>query len=284
MGVTWNMHINLCDYYVTTHLHISVSCSISPRYLLPDNSKATKHKTPIIRKSVNPQWNHTFAFSGLTSRDIHNVCLELTVWDKESLSSNIFLGGVRLSTGNGKVPPESWFLFLFCSSACSPQVIYVYEGQKCLLSVWQSIWELGETGKREAASSTYRWFQSVLHWVRHKQLVHSWTSAPSWRTRSSLEVFLSVPLRRRDSSNHLSADNGAIRKKHESTPLLPGEGCLWCSMGRLMCLCPCTRWSLMVNWCSVFSASPCTGGSIKCLSCLLQSFGVNEQGHWETAY
>ncbi|XP_051465086.1 synaptotagmin-like protein 5 [Apus apus] len=70
-------------------------------YLLPDDSKATKHKTPIIKKSVNPQWNHTFAFSGLSSRDIHNVCLELTVWDKESLSSNIFLGGVRLSTGNG---------------------------------------------------------------------------------------------------------------------------------------------------------------------------------------
>ncbi|KAM6310341.1 synaptotagmin-like protein 5 [Aegotheles albertisi] len=70
-------------------------------YLLPDDSKATKHKTPIIKRSVNPQWNHTFAFSGLNSRDIRNVCLELTVWDKESLSSNIFLGGVRLSTGNG---------------------------------------------------------------------------------------------------------------------------------------------------------------------------------------
>ncbi|KFO89040.1 Synaptotagmin-like 5, partial [Buceros rhinoceros silvestris] len=70
-------------------------------YLLPDDNKATKHKTPIIKKSVNPQWNHTFAFSGLNSKDIRNVCLELTVWDKESLSSNIFLGGVRLSTGNG---------------------------------------------------------------------------------------------------------------------------------------------------------------------------------------
>ncbi|NXR84503.1 SYTL5 protein, partial [Pycnonotus jocosus] len=70
-------------------------------YLLPDDSKATKHKTPIVKKSVNPQWNHTFAFSGLNSRDIQNVCLELTVWDKESLSSNIFLGGVRLSAGNG---------------------------------------------------------------------------------------------------------------------------------------------------------------------------------------
>ncbi|NXI75748.1 SYTL5 protein, partial [Rhipidura dahli] len=70
-------------------------------YLLPDDSKATKHKTPIVKKSVNPRWNHTFAFSGLNSREIRNVCLELTVWDKESLSSNIFLGGVRLSTGNG---------------------------------------------------------------------------------------------------------------------------------------------------------------------------------------
>ncbi|XP_042666666.1 synaptotagmin-like protein 5 [Centrocercus urophasianus] len=70
-------------------------------YLLPDDNKATKHKTPIIKKNVNPQWNHTFAFSGLNVWDIHNVCLELTVWDKESLSSNIFLGGVRLSTGSG---------------------------------------------------------------------------------------------------------------------------------------------------------------------------------------
>ncbi|NXF24529.1 SYTL5 protein, partial [Rhodinocichla rosea] len=70
-------------------------------YLLPDDSKATKHKTPIVKRSVNPQWNYTFAFSGLNSGDIRNVCLELTVWDKESLSSNIFLGGVRLSTGNG---------------------------------------------------------------------------------------------------------------------------------------------------------------------------------------
>uniref|UniRef100_A0A8C3ILF6 Synaptotagmin like 5 n=1 Tax=Chrysemys picta bellii TaxID=8478 RepID=A0A8C3ILF6_CHRPI len=70
-------------------------------YLLPDNNKATKHKTPVIKKSVNPHWNHSFTFSGLNPTDLHNLCLELTVWDKESLSSNIFLGGVRLSTGSG---------------------------------------------------------------------------------------------------------------------------------------------------------------------------------------
>ncbi|KAF0886708.1 SYTL5 protein, partial [Crocuta crocuta] len=53
-------------------------------YLLPDDSKATKHKTLVIKKS-----------------DIRNVCLELTVWDKEAFSSNIFLGGVRLNSGTG---------------------------------------------------------------------------------------------------------------------------------------------------------------------------------------
>lgn len=70
-------------------------------YLLPDDSKATKHKTLVIKKSVNPQWNHTFTFSGLHPQDIKNVCLELTIWDKEAFSSNIFLGGVRLNSGSG---------------------------------------------------------------------------------------------------------------------------------------------------------------------------------------
>ncbi|KAM8753219.1 synaptotagmin-like protein 5 isoform 2-T3 [Rhynchonycteris naso] len=70
-------------------------------YLLPDDSKATKHKTLVIKRSVNPQWNHTFMFSGLHPQDIKNVCLELTIWDKEAFSSNIFLGGVRLNSGSG---------------------------------------------------------------------------------------------------------------------------------------------------------------------------------------
>ncbi|XP_062040112.1 synaptotagmin-like protein 5 isoform X2 [Lepus europaeus] len=70
-------------------------------YLLPDDNKATKHKTLVVKKSVNPQWNHTFMFSGLHPQDINNVCLELTIWDKEAFSSNIFLGGVRLNSGSG---------------------------------------------------------------------------------------------------------------------------------------------------------------------------------------
>ncbi|XP_069492660.1 synaptotagmin-like protein 5 isoform X4 [Ambystoma mexicanum] len=70
-------------------------------YLLPNSNKASKNKTPVIKKTVNPHWNHAFTFSSLQHSDLQHVCLELTVWDKESLSSNIFLGGVRLGMGNG---------------------------------------------------------------------------------------------------------------------------------------------------------------------------------------
>lgn len=41
-------------------------------------------------------------FCGLHPQDIKNVCLELTIWDKEAFSSNIFLGGVRLNSGSGE--------------------------------------------------------------------------------------------------------------------------------------------------------------------------------------
>ncbi|XP_077336986.1 synaptotagmin-like protein 5 isoform X2 [Lithobates pipiens] len=69
--------------------------------LLPENNKSTKHKTAIIKKSVNPQWNQTFSFTSLEPNDLQNICLELIVWDKESLTSNVFLGGVSLSCGSG---------------------------------------------------------------------------------------------------------------------------------------------------------------------------------------
>uniref|UniRef100_A0A4W6C6N4 Synaptotagmin-like 5 n=1 Tax=Lates calcarifer TaxID=8187 RepID=A0A4W6C6N4_LATCA len=71
-------------------------------YLLPDSNKSTKHKTAVERRTVNPLWNHTFTYCGLQPGDLNNVCLELTVWDKEALASNVFLGGVRLGAGTGK--------------------------------------------------------------------------------------------------------------------------------------------------------------------------------------
>ncbi|NWX81512.1 SYTL4 protein, partial [Nothoprocta ornata] len=70
-------------------------------YLLPHKNKAFKRKTPVVKKSLNPHYNHTFVYNGINPEDLQHICLELTVWDREPLSSNDFLGGVRLGVGNG---------------------------------------------------------------------------------------------------------------------------------------------------------------------------------------
>ncbi|XP_067903761.1 synaptotagmin-like protein 4 isoform X2 [Heterodontus francisci] len=70
-------------------------------YLLPFRTKTSKRKTPVVKKTLNPHYNHTFVYSGVKPGDLQHVCLELTIWDREPLSSNDFLGGVRLGVGNG---------------------------------------------------------------------------------------------------------------------------------------------------------------------------------------
>ncbi|NXX83830.1 SYTL4 protein, partial [Urocolius indicus] len=70
-------------------------------YLLPHKNKASKRKTPVVKKTLNPHYNHTFVYNGINPEDLQHICLELTVWDREPLSSNDFLGGVRLGGGHG---------------------------------------------------------------------------------------------------------------------------------------------------------------------------------------
>ncbi|NXS55039.1 SYTL4 protein, partial [Brachypteracias leptosomus] len=70
-------------------------------YLLPHKNKTSKRKTPVVKKTLNPHYNHTFVYNGIRPEDLQHICLELTVWDREPLSSNDFLGGVRLGVGNG---------------------------------------------------------------------------------------------------------------------------------------------------------------------------------------
>lgn len=70
-------------------------------YLLPEKQKGTKQKTPVIKKNCNPKWNHTFIYSDVTLADLRERCLELTIWSHDKISSNHFLGGVRLGLGGG---------------------------------------------------------------------------------------------------------------------------------------------------------------------------------------
>ncbi|KAL8570940.1 hypothetical protein ACOMHN_023612 [Nucella lapillus] len=70
-------------------------------YLLPDQGKTSKQKTPVVKNSVNPTWSHILIFDGVDAMEIAERCLELTVWDHERLGTNQFLGGARLNLGLG---------------------------------------------------------------------------------------------------------------------------------------------------------------------------------------
>ena len=71
--------------------------------MLPEKTRGTKQKTPVIKRNVNPQWNHTFVFEDVSLDDLRERSIELTIWDHDRFTSNDFLGGVRLNLGTGIV-------------------------------------------------------------------------------------------------------------------------------------------------------------------------------------
>ncbi|GLH10864.1 Protein kinase C, brain isozyme [Gryllus bimaculatus] len=71
-------------------------------YLLPDKGRSSKQKTPVIRRTCSPVWNHSFVYEDVSLQELSERSLELTVWDHDRLASNEFLGGVRFNLGTGK--------------------------------------------------------------------------------------------------------------------------------------------------------------------------------------
>ncbi|XP_051471618.1 synaptotagmin-like protein 3 [Apus apus] len=64
--------------------------------ILPDQTEV-KQKSPVLKKEACPQWKHLFVFDGVTSAQLQQSCLHLTVWDQTAFSpSDQFLGGAKL--------------------------------------------------------------------------------------------------------------------------------------------------------------------------------------------
>ena len=70
-------------------------------YLLPDRSAESKRKTTVVRRSCNPHWNQTVVYENISWEELQERSLELTIWDHDRLTSNDFLGGVRLNLAQG---------------------------------------------------------------------------------------------------------------------------------------------------------------------------------------
>nr|KAF6508418.1 synaptotagmin like 1 [Rousettus aegyptiacus] len=69
-------------------------------FVLPDDSRASRQRTRVVRKSLSPVFNHTMVYDGFEPADLRQACAELSLWDHGALASHQ-LGGTRLSLGTG---------------------------------------------------------------------------------------------------------------------------------------------------------------------------------------
>ncbi|XP_046841178.1 rabphilin-3A-like [Xenia sp. Carnegie-2017] len=69
----------LADPYVKAHL-------------LPGASKSNKKRTRTLQNTLDPVFNETLTYSGLTETDMKNKTLRLQVFDEDKLSRNNFIG------------------------------------------------------------------------------------------------------------------------------------------------------------------------------------------------
>uniref|UniRef100_G1NWE2 Synaptotagmin like 1 n=1 Tax=Myotis lucifugus TaxID=59463 RepID=G1NWE2_MYOLU len=72
-----------------------IQCSV-----LPDDSRASRQRTRVVRRSLSPVFNHTMVYDGFRPADLRQACAELSLWDHGALASRQ-LGAVRLSLGTG---------------------------------------------------------------------------------------------------------------------------------------------------------------------------------------
>ncbi|XP_057617973.1 synaptotagmin-like protein 3 isoform X1 [Chionomys nivalis] len=77
---------------------------------LPDQQKL-RVRSPVLKKQACPQWKHSFVFSGVSSSQLRQSSLELTVWDQAIFGmSDRLLGGARLGSKGGAAG---------CTDSCS---------------------------------------------------------------------------------------------------------------------------------------------------------------------
>ncbi|XP_055594425.1 phosphatidylinositol 4-phosphate 3-kinase C2 domain-containing subunit beta [Uranotaenia lowii] len=87
-------------------------------YLRPDQHKATKRKTKVVRKNCNPSFMETLEYR-LPLDYIQRKTLEVTVWSHDPLQENAFLGGFRLPLADHDLRNEinEWFPLSYLTRA-----------------------------------------------------------------------------------------------------------------------------------------------------------------------
>uniref|UniRef100_A0A3B4TQZ9 Double C2-like domains, alpha n=1 Tax=Seriola dumerili TaxID=41447 RepID=A0A3B4TQZ9_SERDU len=102
-------------------------------HLLPGACKANKLKTKTIRNSLNPVWNETLTYVGITEEDMHRKTLRLSVCDEDKLTHNELIGESRVPLK--RVKPNQTKHFHTCLEHPPPVTHLLEERGRLLLSL-----------------------------------------------------------------------------------------------------------------------------------------------------
>ncbi|KAM9597633.1 double C2-like domain-containing protein beta [Trichechus inunguis] len=92
-------HSGLADPYIKLHL-------------LPGASKANKLRTKTLRNTLNPTWNETLTYYGITDEDMIRKTLRISVCDEDKFRHNEFIGETRVPLK--KLKPNHTKTFSIC--------------------------------------------------------------------------------------------------------------------------------------------------------------------------
>uniref|UniRef100_A0A3Q2E8M9 Double C2-like domain-containing protein n=1 Tax=Cyprinodon variegatus TaxID=28743 RepID=A0A3Q2E8M9_CYPVA len=110
-------------------------------HLLPGACKANKLKTKIVRNTLNPVWNETLTYCGITEEDMYRKTLRVSVCDEDKLTHNEFIGESRVALR--RVKPDQTKHFNICLEHPPPlpsptAMSTALRGISCYLREWET--------------------------------------------------------------------------------------------------------------------------------------------------
>ncbi|CAG5907046.1 double C2-like domain-containing protein alpha isoform 2-T3 [Menidia menidia] len=110
-------------------------------HLLPGACKANKLKTKTVRNTLNPVWNETLTYCGITEEDMYRKTLRVSVCDEDKLTHNEFIGESRVALR--RVKPDQTKHFNICLEHPPPlpsptAMTTALRGISCYLREWET--------------------------------------------------------------------------------------------------------------------------------------------------
>ncbi|XP_070706662.1 rabphilin-3A [Pempheris klunzingeri] len=131
-------------------------------HLLPGASKSNKLRTKTLKNTLNPVWNETLVYHGITDEEMSRKTLRLSVSDEDKFGHNEFIGETRVALKKLKFDQKKNF------SVCLERVIPVKKavgGQARGMALYEDDLNEGEDSEergRILVSLTYNSQQSRL--------------------------------------------------------------------------------------------------------------------------